>query len=59
MSDRTVKRAISVLEKKKVAIGKYRDELREIVSDYEDLLYKCEYTEECLQAAIDSLSELV
>ncbi len=59
MTDRTVKRALAILEKKKVAIGKYRDELREIVADYQDLLYKCEYADECLQAAIDSLSEMV
>lgn len=59
MTNRTAKRAIATLEKKKVAIGKYRDELRKTIYDYEELLDKCEYAEDCLQSAIDSLSELV
>lgn len=56
---KTFAAALKELEKRKEAIGKERDKLRDFVHEYESLL---EVTEEALgdiDQAIDKLSELV
>ena len=53
------KKSKDVLEVEKEKLGKFRDGLREKVSDYEELLDRVEGAYERLDEAIDILSELV
>ena len=47
------------LQKKAKEVGKLRDELRNLISEYEGLVDSCDRAEASLQDAVDSLSELV
>lgn len=53
-----IKKLKKELEVRRKAIGRERDKLHEVVSEYEDLKGVCEDACENLDAAIDSLSEL-
>ena len=52
------KRMITMLEKRKISIGKERDKLREFISDYEELAEHCDQAYDAIQSAIYSLSQL-
>ena len=54
-----LKDCLAELEIRKVAIGAERDKLREVMSEFEQLLEVCDRAYEDLDSAIGSLSELV
>lgn len=50
---------VALLEKKLAAIAKERDELRDILSGYREVLSSAEITCQSLECLIDTLSESV
>lgn len=58
-SKRQITGWIKTLEKRKEAIGKERDKLRDIISEIEELAETCDLAHEDLTHAIESLSCLV
>lgn len=54
-----IKKIIKKIEANKKAVGKRRDELREIISDAESFEADCEDAYNNLQDAVARLSELV
>jgi hypothetical protein len=58
-SKRQIAGWIKTLEKRKEAIGKERDKLRDFISEVEELAETCDRAHEDLTSAIDSLSCLV
>ena len=53
--DKTIKQ----LAKRQVGLAKERDQLRELLYEVQSQLENCEYAIECIDAAVDKLSELV
>ena len=58
-SKRQITGWIKVLEKRKEAIGKERDKLREFLSEVGELAETCDRAHEEIESAIDALSCLV
>ena len=52
-----IKQLIKQLEKRRDAIGKERDKLRELLSEWADLADTCDCAYEDIDHAIDSLSQ--
>lgn len=59
MNARTIKALTRQIERKKVALAKLRDELRDIESEAETLGMDCQEAADALQDATDALSRLV
>ena len=59
MTDKQLKKCISLLEQRKNNIAKERDKLREILAEYEEMIDCSERAIENLDGAIEALSELV
>ena len=53
-----VKTLLAKLRRHQKAITKERDQMRDTVADFEDVIEGCDRAEENIQAAIDALSEL-
>lgn len=53
-----IKKLIKELNARKKAIGKERDRLRNIISEFEDLENVCEVAFQDIESAIETLSEL-
>ena len=45
------------LEKRRTAIGVERDKLRELIGEWEDLANSCDTAYDCIDRAIQALSE--
>ena len=53
-----IKTIMQTIEKRKVAIGKERDKLRDFISELEELEETCSRAYDDLQNAVHALSEL-
>lgn len=48
---------VAKLEVRRKAIGVERDKLRDIISEYEELIDSCDRAEEHIECAVEALSE--
>lgn len=59
MNTRELRSFIKKAERIKAKLSKDRDDLRDLMSEYEDILTSANEAESALMSAVDSLSELL